>query len=41
MILRHTIMDAKIPVLCLIACLLGSHADAQGGQRHTLTLRGK
>jgi hypothetical protein len=29
MILRHTTMNAKKSVLCLIACLLGSQADAQ------------
>jgi hypothetical protein len=29
MILRHTTMNAKKSVLCLIACLLGSRADAQ------------
>jgi len=29
MILRHTTMNAKKSVLCLIACLLGSQAEAQ------------
>lgn len=29
MILRHTILNAKKSVLCLIACLLGSQAEAQ------------
>jgi len=29
MILRHTTLNAKKSVLCLIACLLGSQAEAQ------------
>jgi len=41
MIFRHTTMNARKSVLWLFACLLGSQAEAQDAQRHTLKLRGK